>query len=164
MELRVVEADLSDPLHREALVERLDAFVREPVIGGSPLPTPVRAELADRLRDHPTARAWLAFDGARAVGFAIGIVGFSSFAARPVLNVHDLGVERGLRGKGVGRALLEALERAARELGCCKLTLEVRQDNARARRVYDAFGFVAFHPGEDPVPKLFLEKKLASEG
>jgi ribosomal protein S18 acetylase RimI-like enzyme len=45
------------------------------------------------------------------------------------------------RGRGVGRALLDAIERKATALGCCKLTLEVTEQNHTARRVYERAGF-----------------------
>lgn len=48
----------------------------------------------------------------------------------------------------------------ARQLGCCKLTLEVREDNERARSLYKSVGFGDFAPGADPTPTFFLEKRL----
>ena len=45
-----------------------------------------------------------------------------------------------LRRRGVAVRLLAAVE-APRELGCCKVTLEVRVDNAAARWLYAALGF-----------------------
>lgn len=161
MDVRVVEADLTREDQASALVALLDAFVQDPAVAGVPLAPEVREHVALRLHEHPTTRTWLAYDGETPVGFAIGVLGFSSFAARPVMNVHDLGVQRELRGRGVGHALLSAMEREARTLGCCKLTLEVREDNTRARRLYDFFGFGNFEPGEERVPTFFLEKKLA---
>ena len=160
MLLRIVEADLSRSDHGEILVELLDDFVRDPAVAGRPLEPAVRGSVVERMRAHPMVRAWLAFYGDAPVGFAVGIVSFSTFAAKPVLNVHDLGVREKARGRGVGRALLLALENAAREAGCCKLTLEVRQDNARARTLYRSFGFGDFTPGSDAVPALFLEKNV----
>ena len=67
--------------------------------------------------------------------------GFSTFAARPLINIHDLAVLPDLRGQGIGRQLLEAVECKARALGCCKLTLETQENNHRARRIYQAAGF-----------------------
>lgn len=164
MPLRVVEADLARGDHGEALVELLDDFVRDPSVAGRPLDPSVRASVVDRMRAHGAVRAWLAFedDAPAPLGFAVGIVGFSTFAAKPVLNVHDLGVRAAARGRGIGRALLEAMESAAREAGCCKLTLEVRADNLRARALYARFGFDDFAPGGEPVPSLFLEKRVAA--
>jgi Acetyltransferase (GNAT) family len=46
------------------------------------------------------------------------------------------------RGYGLGRRLLAALEHRARELGCCRLTLEVQENNRRVRAIYGHGGFV----------------------
>jgi ribosomal protein S18 acetylase RimI-like enzyme len=96
------------------------------------------------LRAHPTALVLLAFVGAEPVGIAVGFFGLSTFAARPLLNIHDLAVVPAHRGKGVGRALLREAETRARERGCCKLTLEVQDTNVRARGLYASFGFEDF--------------------
>ena len=45
-------------------------------------------------------------------------VGFSTFAASPLINIHDLHVEPEWRRQGVARLLLEAVEARARALGC----------------------------------------------
>lgn len=44
-------------------------------------------------------------------------------------------------GRGVGRLLLDAARDAGREAGAAKMTLEVGENNNRARRVYDRAGF-----------------------
>jgi len=41
--------------------------------------------------------------------------GFSTFAAAPLINVHDLAVVPGFRGQGIGRRLLEAVEMYAED-------------------------------------------------
>jgi ribosomal protein S18 acetylase RimI-like enzyme len=92
---------------------------------------------------------------------AVCFLGFSTFAARPLLNVHDLAVLPECRGKGVGRALLEAAEARARAHGCCKLTLEVQDSNQRARGLYASFGFADYVlGGAGPTPTRFLTKRL----
>ena len=75
------------------------------------------------------------------VGLALCIPSFSSFRARPVLNIHDIAVAPGHRGKGIGQALLKAVEKEARRRGCCKVTLEVREDNEIAKAAYRRAGF-----------------------
>jgi ribosomal protein S18 acetylase RimI-like enzyme len=55
---------------------------------------------------------------------------------------------------------LERVEARGRELGCCKLTLEVREDNDRAQRLYRKCGF-GDRPGEHGrVRNWFLQKRL----
>jgi ribosomal protein S18 acetylase RimI-like enzyme len=65
-----------------------------------------------------------------------------------------------LRGKGVGRRLLKAIERKARELGCCKLTLEVMDNNHRALRMYEAAGFVRYALQKEAGTAIFMSKPL----
>jgi ribosomal protein S18 acetylase RimI-like enzyme len=98
---------------------------------------------------------------AEAVGVAVCFVGFSTFKARPLLNIHDLAVIPTHRGRGVGRKLLDAVERKARERGCCSVTLEVLEKNVGARRLYAAAGFgqPTYNEGQGG-GALFLSKPL----
>jgi len=139
--VRVVEADLDHPAHQEAIVTLTDAYARDPMGDGAPLPTAVRKALIGGLRQHPTTMVFLAFAGEEAVGLANCFRGFSTFTARPLVNVHDLVVPAEYRGRGIGRLLLEAVERKARALDCCRLTLEVTEGNAVARHLYERVGF-----------------------
>ena len=161
MIFKVITADLGSLLHAEGIVAVLDSYASEPLGGGTPLNADVRERLISELRRHPTTRIWIAENEDRqAIGVAVCFLGFSTFAARPLLNIHDLAVLPQYRGNGIGAALLEAVERSARELGCCKVTLEVRADNRRARSLYARSGFGNFSPGEQPVETIFMEKKL----
>jgi GNAT superfamily N-acetyltransferase len=56
-------------------------------------------------------------------------------------HVGDVVVAPEARGKGVGRALMAAGERWARERGYRLLTLNVFLDNERARALYEELGF-----------------------
>jgi ribosomal protein S18 acetylase RimI-like enzyme len=158
--VRVAPADLADPSHADAVRRLVDAYARDPMGGGEPLPERVLAELVPRLRAHPTTRIWLAWDGDAAVGAAVGFLGFTTFEARPLLNVHDLVVDASHRRRGVGRALLEAVAAGARELGCCRVTLEVREDNAPARALYDDFGLRGERLGGEERAMFFLSKPI----
>ena len=160
MTLRVTRADLDDAVQATAVVELIDCYARDPMGGGEPLPDAVSAALIPGLRQHPATLVFLAWDDTRPVGVAVCFSGFSTFAARPLVNIHDLSVRPEWRGRGVGRALLRAVADWARAHGCCKLTLEVLDHNARARGLYAAEGFSPpdmGHPGEQ---MLFLSKSL----
>ena len=140
-EVAIRGADLGDPAQASALVEILDAYAREPNGQSAPLPGEARANLAAGLLAHPTAFVLLAYDGARAVGAAVCFEGFSTFAGKPLVNLHDLAVLPSHRGRGIGSLLLAEVERHARERGACKVTLEVRDTNHGAKRLYEATGF-----------------------
>jgi GNAT superfamily N-acetyltransferase len=156
----VVDANLDDAVHAQSVVEILDSYARDPIGGGRPLSKRVRERLVPELRAQSHARILLALDGDRPIGVAVCFLGFSTFAARPLLNLHDLAVLPEQRGRGAGRALLEAVESRARNEGCCKVTLEVRQDNERARALYARVGFHDFAPGADAVNTRFLQKDV----
>ena len=55
--------------------------------------------------------------------------------------VADLAVREAWRGQGLGRALLAAAERYARDNGATSLRIAVLHANRRARQVYEDFGF-----------------------
>jgi ribosomal protein S18 acetylase RimI-like enzyme len=160
MPIRIVEADLSLAQHKEAVLAMVDAYSRDPMGNGKPLQSDVRAGLIRGLQEHPTTLIYLAFDEDNPVGAAVCFVGFSTFAAKPLINIHDFVVLPAVRGKGVGRRLLEAVEKKARELGCCKLTLEVMDNNHQALRMYQAGGFVRYALQEESGAAIFMSKPL----
>ncbi len=151
MHFDIVDADFESAAHREGILDVLNSW--------EPLGSDVRDRLVPGLRDHPTTWVLLAVSEGRPVGVAVCFLGFSTFQARPLLNIHDLAVLPEWRGKGIGRALLAHAEDRARRRGCCKLTLEVLDDNARARGLYESFGFSDFVVG-DSAPTRFLTKAL----
>jgi ribosomal protein S18 acetylase RimI-like enzyme len=163
MKLEIAPTDLASEADSSSLLALLDAYARDPMGGAKPLPADVKARLVPDLRERIARGAAVVLiarrDGAP-VGIAVCFVGYSTFAARPLLNLHDLAVVPEARGLGVGQALLAAVEARARVRGCGKVTLEVREDNARARRLYEHTGFIDYAPGGERTRTLFLEKKL----
>jgi GNAT superfamily N-acetyltransferase len=159
MDLTIRQADLHDPADCSGLVDVLNSYASDPVGGGEPLSPDVRSRLPVGLRNHPTTLVLLALMSDRPVGVAICFLGFSTFKARPLLNVHDLAVIPQWRGRGIGRALLAAAETEAVRKGCCRLTLEVQDDNGRARGLYERVGFADFVVGASG-PTRFLCKPL----
>jgi ribosomal protein S18 acetylase RimI-like enzyme len=159
MSIIVRRADLGDPADGAGIVTVLDSYASDPFGGGAPLSDNVRATLIEKLAAQPNVLVLVALADQRYVGIAICFYGFSTFAAQPLLNVHDLAVLPDHRGGGIGRALLTEAERHARERGCCKLTLEVLDSNERARGLYRSVGFDDLTFG-DSGPTRFLTKPL----
>jgi GNAT superfamily N-acetyltransferase len=139
--ITVVEADLSRPDHQETTVHLLNAYAMDAMGDGKPLSEMVKREVIPGLRQHPTTMVFLAYRESEPVGLAICFRGFSTFAARPLVNISDYFVFPEHRGAGIGRRLLAAIEQRAREIGCCRLTLEVQENNHRAKAVYAKAGF-----------------------
>ncbi|HTN75276.1 MAG TPA: GNAT family N-acetyltransferase [Pirellulaceae bacterium] len=155
MSLAIHKVDWNHPTDRAALVELLNLYASDPMGGSQPLPDEVRQTLCDKLAAFPTCHALLAFDAETPVGLLIAFVGFSTFKARPLLNLHDVAVRPGRRGQGIGRQLLASAEALASELGCCKMTLEVHDRNPIAQHLYQSYGFRAFDP-----PQAFWMKAI----
>ena len=156
----IIEADLSHSPHQEAIIHLLDAYARDPMGNGQPLTEQVRVELIPGLQQHPTTIIFLAYVDGERVGIAVCFKGFSTFAARPLINIHDFAVLPDHRGLGIGRSLLAAIEKKAIALGCCKLTLETQENNTRARKVYQAAGFAQAVYQADAGGSLFYTKPL----
>lgn len=162
--IHVLEADLDVHTHAEAVLTLLDEYARDPMGGGAPLPGDTRARLIPEIRKRPGVRILLAFRNDRAVGLLTTIEGFSTFAAKPLLNIHDAVVSQDHRGQGISTRLLEAAEALALRLGCCKLTLEVLEGNTVAQAAYRSFGFSGYALDPRMGSALFWEKKLPPPG
>ncbi len=143
--LEIVEADFSDKDHAEAILFVTNQYAEDPMGLGKPLPEETRDHLIERMKNFPGAFSILAFFDEEPAGVANCIFSFSTFNAAKVVNVHDLAVVQGYRNKGIGAALLGAVEKKAQEHDCCKITLEVREDN-RARNLYERMGFAYGNP------------------
>jgi ribosomal protein S18 acetylase RimI-like enzyme len=153
-------ADYADAADAARVVALLDSYARDPMGGGEPLSEDVRERLVPGLAAHPGAFSLLAFAGDEALGLANCITGFSTFAARPLVNIHDMAVLPEARGKGVGRALMLAVEAEARTRGACKITLEVLSGNDTAKGLYAALGYGDYALDPQAGTALFWEKKL----
>ncbi|SFG23532.1 Acetyltransferase (GNAT) family protein [Novosphingobium sp. CF614] len=160
LDLRIDAVDFADPADAAALVFVLDAYARDPMGGGRPLAPDVRERLCPVLAEFPGAFAFIARLGGEPVGGATCFTGFSTFAARPLVNIHDVSVIPGQRGKGIARALFAAIEAEARARGACKVTLEVLSGNERAKALYAALGYGNYALDPQAGTAQFWEKKL----
>src|SRR5262245_19925082 len=158
--ITIVEGDRGDPQHQDANIHLVDGYSRAPMGGGKALPEEVHMGLIPGLQRHPTTLVFLAWHSTTPVGIAICFIGFSTFLARPLINIHDVAVLPTYRSQGVGRRLLEQVAAKGKALGCCKLTLEVRADNYPAQRLYEAVGSDNAASYGGAVQVWFLEKRL----
>jgi ribosomal protein S18 acetylase RimI-like enzyme len=142
--LHITLADYTDPTHAQAVVELLDAYAQDPAGGGAPLSSFVRDNLVAALAARPGAFSVLAFEDQQPVGLVNAFEGFSTFACRPLVNVHDVVVLASHRGRRIGERLLDAVAREASARGACKLTLEVLAGNTPALRLYHRAGFAGY--------------------
>jgi GNAT superfamily N-acetyltransferase len=103
-----------------------------------------KAEAADFVREltaeNPVIRVLIAEWDGEPAGFALYFFNFSTFVGRPGLYLEDLFVRPALRSHGIGRALLRALARIARERGCGRMEWAVLDWNEPAMKFYRSLG------------------------
>lgn len=155
-EIEILFSSLEREDHRNAVVDLINEYRTDPM--GGPL-LPLTRDEAGRmiglLHHHPACRVFLAACDRLFIGLLVSFVAVSTFQARPLLNVHDLIVKDQFRRRGVGKRLLDTAGEFARSRGYCRLTLEVRNDNSEAQRLYSSVGFAPCSP-----PMEFWHREL----
>jgi len=135
---------------RDALVEQfleLNQF-EEPIAGDRRTDRPGAVACLDaalaRVAETGGAALVAEWDG-KVVGHAVVVFEtsppFVREELRPYACVSELFVREGLRGRGIGTALLEAAEAVAAARGVRRLTIGVLAGNVRAAALYARFGF-----------------------
>jgi GNAT superfamily N-acetyltransferase len=104
-------------------------------------PAAARDCFAAMVRDPALGRVWMIEAEGEPAGYAVLAFGYSLEYRGLDAFVDDLYVVPARRGRGLGRAALEAVEAAARELGVRALHLEVERENASAGALYRDRGF-----------------------
>ena len=161
-EVQIFPADYANTAHMAALIDLLDAYALDPMGGGHGLSADARTNLPKALRARPQLFSVLAWDDSLGpVGLVNCVEGFSTFACKPLVNVHDVVVLGACRGQGVAGRMLELVGDLARERGACKLTLEVLSGNASAIKAYRRYGFDNYELDPAAGQALFMQKWLA---
>ena len=148
----VIIADLNSPKERTDFLTLFTEYTTG-MLPSEPQGPP--ENLVAEIIKRPNVLIFLAYKGDEPAGFSLVIEAFSSFRAMPILNIHDIGVGASYRRMGVGKALLAHVQREAERRGCCKLTLEVDEQNTRALTLYESMGYSAL-TGEKPGERRFF--------
>lgn len=152
--------DYRNPVHAQHLVQLLDHYARDPMGGGQPLPDSVKETLVEELAKRSFAFSLLCYVEDKPVALTNCFEGFSTFAAKPLINIHDIVVHREYRGQGLSQAMLTKVEQIARNRGCCKITLEVLSGNEVAQGAYEKFGFELYQLDPTAGQAQFWQKFL----
>jgi ribosomal protein S18 acetylase RimI-like enzyme len=133
--------DYSNSVHLQAVASMMNAYIGDEMGGGNLLSPEEQQRMIEGLRNHPKSIVLLAQDAGVFIGLLTAFENFSTFTAKPMINIHDVFVFREHRGKGVGRKLMNAIIDEAKRRQCSRLTLEVRKDNRNAQNLYRSLGF-----------------------
>ena len=135
----------ADPSDAEALTRLAEAVSAEPEgwlisANGEWRSVGEERRYLKALRRYPNAAVFVA---EQSDGAIIGRLSLARDTHPASAHVADIGlmVARDARGRGIGRALLEASVEWARDAGIRKLELHVFPWNEPAIRLYDRFGF-----------------------
>ena len=160
MALKIILADYDNSSHEKDVVMLLNAYAEDPMGGGESLPAFTKDNLVAALNEFPGAFSVLAYDNDSPIGLANCFQGFSTFACRPLINIHDLMVLPEARRKGASQSLLAFVEQEAIQRRCCKVTLEVLDGNASARSAYEKYGFKDYALGDEYGEGRLMQKSL----
>ncbi|MBN1142767.1 MAG: GNAT family N-acetyltransferase [Bacteroidales bacterium] len=144
--IEIIPCNFENRVHCEALVRLMNEYITDKMGGGQPYTEEQKVKLVEGLKNHPCCLVYLASSGNEFVGLVNSFVNFATFTVKPFINIHDVIVTEAWRNNGVGRSMLLHVIEKAKDLGCSKVTLEVRADNQNARYLYDSLGFKDAEP------------------
>lgn len=155
MELSILQVDLQNTGHCAQVVKLLDDYMKDPMGNNRPMPSGLGTQIVSGLKQHSGFLGFFVMADDRFAGLANCNINFSTFQAKPLINIHDFIVAPECRNIGAGSFLLRGIINYASQNGFCRVNLEVREDNLTAKSLYKKMGFT------DCVPRMmFWERKL----
>ena len=139
--IQIIEGDLNNLEHAEHFSRLTASYMADEMGGVNPWSDEQKATAVREMTNHPCALILFAKADGKFVGICTCFYAYSTFIAKPLLNIHDIYVEDSQRGFGIGKKLVQAVEEIAAKKSCGKITLEVRKDNLNARDLYKSQGF-----------------------
>ncbi len=158
--IQILEAEYKNEEHRAAIPFLLNEYAKDLLGFRKELDSTVLENLVPGLKKVSNVIVLLAKTDEKFVGMTICFLGFSTFRARPLLNIHDFLVLKEYRNHSIGKKLLQEVESIAKRMRCCKITLEVQEKNTSARKLYNSFDFKDSFLDIEAGTQLFLTKEL----
>ncbi|MDR0560496.1 MAG: GNAT family N-acetyltransferase [Prevotellaceae bacterium] len=150
---KIIHCDFSEPKHLEAIATLINTYIDDEMGEGELLTELGQEDLIAGLKNHPKIIIMLAVSKGTFAGLLVAFENFSTFTAKPMINVHDVFVLKKYRSRGIGRQLMNHLITEARNRNCSRVTLEVRKDNFPAQNLYIDLGF------DETDPEMFYWRK-----
>ena len=156
----IERVDFDNQHQTHALIDLLNAYASDPMGGGKPLPIKVLNELPNQLKHRNDTTSLLAIHDGEYVGLLNAFEGFSTFSAKPLINIHDVYVKPTHRGLSIAKKMILTIEKIAIEKNCCKLTLEVLNKNEAAKSTYQKVGFRGYELDPEIGHAVFWQKEI----
>ncbi len=160
MNIEIIRADYHNATVANDVLMLLGAYALDPMGGGEELTDYVKANLIKNLQQNKSVFSVLCYVEGKPAGLINCVIGFSTFAAKPLINIHDVVVLAEYRGKNLSEKMMLAVENIAKEMGCCKLTLEVLEGNKIAQAAYEKVGYSGYELDPEMGKAIFWQKKL----
>ncbi|HZL09411.1 MAG TPA: GNAT family N-acetyltransferase [Prolixibacteraceae bacterium] len=155
MELSIQKVNLQNAIHATQVIKLLNDYMKDPMGNNSPMAKGIAPQIIAGLKKHSTFLGFFVLADDQYAGLANCNINFSTFQAKPLINIHDFIVAPESRNMGAGSFLLRGIINYASQNDYCRVNLEVREDNLTAKSLYKKMGF------SDCVPRMmFWEKKL----
>ncbi len=151
----IVRVNLNDWDHCQALIRLMNDYMQDEMGIGESMPKELGAQIIAGLKRHDAYLGFFVCIENEYVALANCNLNYSTWKAKPLINIHDFIVSPAHRQKGVGLFLLKFIEEFAVEKGYCRINLEVRQDNHKAQQLYRKAGFKECDPSN-----YFWEKQI----
>jgi len=158
--IEIIKADYFNAQQAKDILMLLNEYALDEMGGGEPLSNYTQTHLIENLKQQNNVFTVLAYVDGKPAAIANCVVGFSTFNAKPLINFHDVAVTKAFRRQGLTQILFSKVEEIAKELGCCKLTLEVLEGNSIAKSAYHKQGFAGYELDPKMGQAVFWQKKL----
>lgn len=158
--IQTVVADLNNQQHANAYLKLMSHYACDPMGGGEDLSDYAKNNLISSLLSRKDIFIILIFNGDKPAALLTAIEGFSTFACKPLFNIHDVVVHSDFRGNGLTKLLFSKIEEVAKHQDCCKITLEVLSGNPIAKKAYQKLGFSDYALDPEFGSALFWTKPL----
>ncbi len=156
----VVEADLTNESHANAYLSLMSHYACDPMGGGEDLSDFAKQNLVNNLLKRNDVVIILIFKDNKPAALLTAIEGFSTFACKPLFNIHDIVVFKDFRGLGLTTMLFSTIEKIAKQRSYCKITLEVLSGNEIAKNAYKKQGYEDYQLDPAHGNALFWSKSL----
>ena len=153
--LSFTHADFSDSYHQKMFVELINHSKLDLMGISKPMSEEKQTKLINGMKNNKSAFVLFAIINDQIVGMVTCFVNFSTFKAKPYLNIQDFIIFKEFRGIGIGKELMGRCIHIARKRDYCKITIGVRDDNLPAMNFYKSLDF------EENIPVMhFWTKSL----
>lgn len=146
MELSFLNVELQNPQHRSQLIKLLNDYMLDPMGNNAPMDEGLAPKIIAGLQTYSGYLGFFVLANDQYAGLANCNQNFSTFKAKPILNIHDFIVAPEFRNIGAGHFLMKGILNYASQNGFCRVNLEVREDNHAAKSLYKKMGFTECEP------------------